>query len=217
MSPDTAPKPRYSGSSTKGLASEYSATLKESRSSSKTRAVNAAIAEANKTYVTSVLGLAAPAVFSLSSLLRLRRRGSMTSMAKKQAAMGALKPAATPPAAPQAKSKSACFAVMFGNNWVDARATAAPSSTAGPSGPSELPVPRVTAAEAVRTNWARIGTLAPLAARSLSTKGFSGPPRTLSPETASPPRAGIAAITKLLACKSARRGRKLKNSSRYPL
>lgn len=70
------------------------------------------------------------------------------SRAKKIPAMGALNPAATPPAAP-APSNILCRSTERLDKDDTQREEATPSSTAGPSGPSEFPVPSVATAAKV--------------------------------------------------------------------
>lgn len=70
------------------------------------------------------------------------------SSAKKMPAMGALKPAATPAAAP-APNNIRCRSTERWDFEETKREDATPSSTAGPSGPRELPVPRVATAASV--------------------------------------------------------------------
>lgn len=63
-------------------------------------------------------------------------------------AMGALKPAATPPAAPAPSNIRWRSTERFERDDAQ-RDAATPSSTAGPSGPREFPVPRVATAARV--------------------------------------------------------------------
>mmetsp|Transcript_70937 Transcript_70937/g.132681 ORF Transcript_70937/g.132681 Transcript_70937/m.132681 type:complete len:282 (+) Transcript_70937:411-1256(+) len=82
--------------------------------------------------------------------------GFTTSTAKNNPAIGALKPAETPAAHPDA-SRPNCCSLRTGSslaslapNLPKYAATFAPSSTDGPSGPKELPVPSDTAAKTAR-------------------------------------------------------------------
>mmetsp|Transcript_105476 Transcript_105476/g.298068 ORF Transcript_105476/g.298068 Transcript_105476/m.298068 type:complete len:208 (-) Transcript_105476:136-759(-) len=86
--------------------------------------------------------------------------GFTTSTAKKRPAMGALKPAATPAAQPDASSPN--FTSLFARggalawpNLPRKAARLAPISTAGPSGPREFPAPSVAAARPARRTLRR--------------------------------------------------------------
>eukprot|EP00962_Isochrysis_galbana_P052908 scaffold24385_cov101-Isochrysis_galbana.AAC.2 len=124
-----------------------------------------------------------------------RTASAPTSSAKKTPASGALNPAETPAAAPAARS---CRLRCNGMPRTAAmrRETLTPISTAGPSGPSELPVHNVATAAAVRPAEAA-GRKAMPRSFSATCSASPGPSRQCGSrhriaETRSPPRMGTA-------------------------
>mmetsp|Transcript_7913 Transcript_7913/g.12122 ORF Transcript_7913/g.12122 Transcript_7913/m.12122 type:complete len:211 (+) Transcript_7913:2149-2781(+) len=145
------------------------------------------------------------AVATVSCFPRPARKAPCTiSRAKNTPAIGALKPAETPAAAPQAskrreRSLLSLMAFPFDGNRKMFVPIAMPISTDGPSGPREHPVPRVhIAARALRKKSIRrrfTSNASDAACSSTDTtvprRPGGKPPNKLRIPTTSPPAAGI--------------------------
>mmetsp|Transcript_6209 Transcript_6209/g.15150 ORF Transcript_6209/g.15150 Transcript_6209/m.15150 type:complete len:334 (-) Transcript_6209:28-1029(-) len=163
------------------------------------RATSAAVAEAS---VTGRIAGYLPRPLSTLVAGENGRRALATSYAKAIAASGALKPAATPAAAPEQTSVRRCALVILPSPLSPAiaterRATTAPSSTAGPSGPREQPVPSVKTEATVRTDAMPRSTGSPAIAAStlrpkLESNVVAGGVPSRRNATAHPPSSGSA-------------------------
>mmetsp|Transcript_9515 Transcript_9515/g.27657 ORF Transcript_9515/g.27657 Transcript_9515/m.27657 type:complete len:249 (-) Transcript_9515:146-892(-) len=134
-----------------------------------------------------------------------RTASEPTSRAKKTPANGALNPAATPAAAPAVSSCLCLWSVMWCAR-ATRRETPIPISTAGPSGPSELPVQSVPTAAAARPTAAagRKGTPRSTSATCSARPGPSRP-RGKSARiavTSNPPSTGMVHVRRVRRCPS---------------
>ena len=123
--------------------------------------------------------LASTALVTTIVKLRTLKRRRMTSRAKKTPAMGALKVAATPPAAPAATSSD----IISGDwrvHWAKVEARAAPIEMIGPERPTEPPAPIVRADAAALTKGTRGRMRPPRASTAYMTSGTPWPRASLA-------------------------------------